>query len=100
MIVNWILDSWNQFPSEMMHKYFKLCALTPAIDGSEDKHIHCFKEQESCHAGLDLLTQQIKLVREPVENPFVPDNGEIADTAPREMVVDEDQEGDSDIDID
>ena len=47
-----------------------------------------------------LLTQQIKLVSEPKDNPFVPNNDEIADAASRQMVVDKDQEGDSDIGID
>ena len=44
-----------------------------------DKDIHCFKEQEPCYASLELLTQQIKRVSKPQENPFVPDNNEIAD---------------------
>ena len=35
----------------------------------------------------------------PENNPFVPDSNEIVDVAPREMVVDEDQLGDSDINI-
>ena len=39
------------------------------------------EEQQPCHAGRELLTQ-IKLVREPENNHFVPDNGEIADPAP------------------
>ena len=73
--------------------------LTSAIDGCEDKDIHCFKEQEPCHAGLELPTQQIKLAIEPKDNFFVPDNNEIADPAPGKMVVDEDREGDSDIAI-
>ena len=59
-VVNWILDSWNQFSFEMIRKSFKVCALISAIDGSEDKDIHCFKEQP-CHAGLEFLTQQINL---------------------------------------
>ena len=43
-IVNWILDSWMELPSESIRKSFKACALTSATDGSEDKEIHCFKE--------------------------------------------------------
>ena len=39
MIVSWVLDSWNQFSSEMILKSFKVCALTSAIDGSKDKDI-------------------------------------------------------------
>lgn len=100
MIVNWILDLRNQFSSEMMHKSFKVCALASAIDGSEDKDIHCFKEQQPCHTGLELLTKQKKNLSEPEDNPFVPDTKKIADPAQHEMVVDEDQEGDSNTNID
>ena len=56
-----------------------MCALTSAIDGNENKDIHCFKEQGPCHAGFELLTQQIKLVSELEDNPFGPDNDKIAD---------------------
>ena len=59
-IVNWILDSWNELPSEIIRKSFKACALTSATDGNEDKDIHCFKENQPCHAGLkcNWLTSQ------------------------------------------
>ena len=71
----------------MIRKSFKVCALTSVIDGSEDKDIHYFKEQQPCHAGLELLTQQIKHVGEPEDNPFVPNSKEIVDAAQRETVV-------------
>ena len=44
-------------------------------------------KNNSCITGLGLLTQRIKLVSEPEDNHFVPDNNEC-------------QEGDSDINID
>ena len=47
-IVNWIPDSWNQHSSEIICKSFKASALTSAIDGSDDKDIHCFKEKQTC----------------------------------------------------
>ena len=81
----------------MIHTSFKVCALTSAIDGSDDKDIQCFKEQQPCSAGFKLLTQHIKFVSESKDNPFVPDNDEITDAVPREMVVDEGQDGDNDI---
>ena len=31
------------------------CALTAAVDGSEDGQIHCFQEGQPCHAGLERL---------------------------------------------
>ena len=58
----------------MILKSFKVCALTSAIDGSKDKDIHCLEEQELCHAGLKLLTQQLKLVSGPKDNHSGPDN--------------------------
>ena len=30
----------------------KSCGPTVALDGSEDDHIHCFKEDQPCHSGL------------------------------------------------
>ena len=44
-----------------------------------------------CHAGLALLTRQIKLVSDPEDNISMPDNNEIEDAAPREMMGDEDK---------
>ena len=39
------------------------------------------------------------MVNETEVNPFIPDDEEIIDTAPLETIVDEDEEGDSDIEI-
>ena len=39
-------------------------------------------------------------VNEPEDNPFIPDAEEMIDAAPLETIVDEDEEGDSDIEID
>ena len=60
-IVNWILDSWNQLSSEIICTSFQACALTSAIDGSYDKDIHCFKEKQPCHSGLEMLPEQTEL---------------------------------------
>ena len=46
--------------------------------GDEDDQIHCFK---------------------PEENPFVAILGDIAEATPTEMLIDEDEEGDEEIDI-
>ena len=43
---------------------------------------------------------QIELVTGQEENPFQVDPDEITEAAPQELIVDEDEEGDSDIDID
>ena len=73
----------------MIHKLFKVDALRSAIVGSEEKDVHCLKEQETCHAGLELLIQKIKLASEHEDNLFVFDNDEKADAAPHKMEVDE-----------
>ena len=98
-IVNWILDSWNQLSSETISKSFKACALTSAIDGSEDNNIHCLKEGQPCHSGLSMLAQQIELANETEDNPFRSDD---ITTAPQDelCIIEEDEEGDSDVIID
>ena len=59
-------------------KSFKSCALTTALDGDEDDQIHCFT---------------------PEDNPFVANLGDIAEATPTEMLIDEDEEGDEEIDV-
>ena len=49
---------------------FKACALISAIDGSDNKDIHCFKGANPCHAGLEMLAQQTDLTNGQEENPF------------------------------
>ena len=93
--MNWILDSWTQLSSEITCKSF-----TSAIDGSDDNDIHCFKEKQPSHAGLEMLAEQTELATGQEENPFQVDPDEITEAAPQELIVDEDEEGDSDIDID
>ena len=54
-----------------------LCVDKPP-DGDENDQIHCFK---------------------PEENQFVPIFGDIAEATPSEMLIDEDEEGDKEIDV-
>ena len=98
-IVNWILDSWNQLSSETISKSFKACALTSAIDGSKDNNIHRLKEGQPCHSGLSMLAQQIELANETEDNPFRSDD---ITRAPQDelCIIEEDEEGDSDVIID
>ena len=55
--LQWILDAWEQLPKELIVKSFKGCGLGNASDGSEDKLIHCFKQNGSIPNGFDLLQQ-------------------------------------------
>ena len=43
-IVKWILAAWDDLDKTMIINSFKSCARTVAVDGSEDGHMHCFKE--------------------------------------------------------
>ncbi|RMX41294.1 hypothetical protein pdam_00017738, partial [Pocillopora damicornis] len=54
-IVKWILAAWDGLDKTMIINSFKSCALTVALDGLEDGHIHCFKENQPCRAGLQRL---------------------------------------------
>jgi hypothetical protein len=53
--LQWIVDAWEQLPTELIIKSFKGCGLTNALDGSEDEMIHCFKPAGPIKTGLDLL---------------------------------------------
>jgi hypothetical protein len=55
--LKWIVDAWEQLPTELIINSFKGCALTIALDGSEDDLIHCFKPNGSIPNGLQLLQQ-------------------------------------------
>ena len=78
VIVEWILRAWNDISCETIRKSFKSCALTTALDGDEDDQIQRFK---------------------PKENPFVAILGDIAEVTTAKMLIDEDEEGDEEIDV-
>ena len=69
---------------------FKSCALTIAVDGSEDGHIHCFKENQPCHAGLERL----KVVQQAMSNSHDKDpfdgitKSDVEDAAPDSLIID------------
>ena len=58
-IVEWILEAWKTVHIDVIKSSFKSCALNIAVDGSEDRLIHCFKEDQSCSAGLHRLANTI-----------------------------------------
>ena len=62
-IVQWILEAWNDLDKVIIVNSFKSCALTLAVDGSEDELIHCLKPSQSCHfclAQLKAVQQQLQ----------------------------------------
>ena len=78
VIAEWILSAWNDISCKTIRKSFKSCALTTALDLDEDDEIHCCK---------------------PTENPFAAIFGDIVEATPTEMLIDEDEEGDEEIDV-
>lgn len=56
--LQWIIDAWDQLPKQLIIDSFKGCGLTTALDGSEDKKIHCFKPDGSIPTGQALLQQK------------------------------------------
>ena len=56
-IIKWILAACDGLDKKIkvIIDSFKNCELTVAVDGSEDGHIHCFKEKQPCNAGLKRL---------------------------------------------
>ena len=47
LVVEWIIESWEEISTEMVANSMKSGALALAIDGSEDGLISCFKEGEN-----------------------------------------------------
>ena len=89
----------------MIKKSFVSCALTTANDGSDDDEIHCFKKGQPCEKGREMLREQLKVINEVEENPFVPDFHDIDDAMPIEIVferagvAEDDEDGEDEIDV-
>ena len=62
LVVEWILESWNQLEKNLIIKSFKSWGLNLKTDGSEDHLIHCFKKCQPCATGLDMLKEQQNLL--------------------------------------
>lgn len=57
LLVNWVVQAWNEIPDDIIKKSFKICALTTNPDGSEDELIQCVKAGEPCRGAWDILMQ-------------------------------------------
>ena len=99
VIIQWIIDAWQQLPVELIRNSFTSCGLTNALDGTEDDKIHCFKEGQPCKSGREMLSEQMKLMHETEEDPFIPSSSEVDAAKPLELLIDEDSEDNEDIDI-
>ena len=80
-ILKWIIDSWEELPTDLITKSFKSCALNLPTDGSADDTIHCFKEGEPCRQGREVLRSQQSILDEPDTNPFELTNSDIEDSS-------------------
>ena len=99
VIVKWILKAWEKLTPELISKSFKACASNILIDGSEDDTIHCFKAGQPCEKGFPILKDQLPTLNEPETNPFTVIEGQSEEEVPSFILVDEDEEGDADIEI-
>ena len=88
--VKWILAAWDGLVKTMIINSFKRGALTVAVDGSEDGHSHCFKENQPCRAGLE----QLKVVQQVISNLRDKDpfdgitESDVEDAAPDSLIID------------
>ena len=98
-ILQWILDPWDELPTDVIKKSFKSCALNLPVDGSEDDAIHCFKEGQPCNTGQAVLKSQLDILDEPETNPFDYTSSDVEEACPIIQLLDSDHEGDSDIEI-
>ena len=100
-ILQWILDAWTELPTDVIENSFRSCALNLPVDGSNDDVIHCFKEGQPCSTGRAMLRTQLGILREPeIANPFECTDSDVEEAYPPAMeLVDSDQEGDSDIEV-
>ena len=89
-IVQWVLEAWDSLNRELIIRSFRSCALTVAPDGSEDDQIHCLKEGQLCHAGLDRLTSiQQAVSASRATDPFADVTlSDIEDAAPESSLID------------
>ena len=102
-ILQWILDSWAELPTNVIKKSFTSCALNVPVDGSEDDAIHCFKEEQPRSTGLAVLKSQLDILDEPETNPFDTEeytSSDVEEACPIIQQLVSDHEGDSDIEID
>ncbi|XP_044175381.1 uncharacterized protein LOC122958534 [Acropora millepora] len=98
-IVQWILEAWNDLDKDIIVNSFKSCALTLAVDGSEDELIHCLKPSQPCHSGPALLKAVQQQLQQTLENdPFQDITlSDVEDAAPMTTLL---EDSDTEIEVD
>ena len=77
--VEWIIDVWIKL-KDIIEKLLKACAHNVIVDGSDDSHFHCFREDPPCAAGYEKLLQQLHMWKDSSfnTNPFSETDVEMA----------------------
>ena len=98
-IVQWIIEAWNDLDKDIIVNSFKCCALTLAVDSSQDELIHCLKPSQPCHSGLAQLKAVQQQLQQTLENdPFQDITlSDVEDAAPVSTLLDD---SDTEIEID
>ena len=80
------------------------CAFNLPTDGSKDEEIHCFKENQPCKNGKEILASQLSILTEKDENPFTDsteiDEEDVNEATPNVLKFGYDNEEADDIDLD
>ena len=54
------LESWDALDKDMTKKFLQVVLVSHVLDRSEDKVIHCFKEQRTpCASGFSLVKDHL-----------------------------------------
>eukprot|EP00117_Sycon_ciliatum_P032257 scpid93390/ scgid25053/ Pogo transposable element with KRAB domain len=54
MHLQWVVDAWNGFSTDLLEIFFKACGIMNDLDGLEDDQIHCFKPHGLIPEGLEV----------------------------------------------
>ena len=80
-ILLWVLDAWRELDRDIVIKSFRCCALSNAVDGTEDNEITCFGPGKQLESGKEHLEN----------NPFALDDSDVEENPG--LVIDESDEG-------
>ena len=84
--------------TELIKKSFP-CGLNLPIDGSDDNKIVCFRDEQPCSIGREMLKDS-GIHAEPDDDPFKITECDVENANDASQIIDSDEETDEDIDID
>ena len=70
------------------------------IDGLDDNKIVCFRDDQPCSMGREMLKTQASMLFEPDDDAFKITESDVEDANDASQIIDSDEETDEDIDID